>query len=105
VLPEQYEAAGSGYQGSSFNIYDRGAGEWHQSWVDNQGLLLHLRGGLEEGRMVLSGERLSPDGSPVTDQISRTPHEDGTVQQTWRVSSDGGETWQTVFDGVYTRKE
>ena len=47
VLLEQYEAAGSGYQGSSFNIYDRGAGEWHQSWVDNQGLLLQLRGGLE----------------------------------------------------------
>ena len=29
---------------------------------------------------------------------------DGTVRQVWDVSKDGGESWKTVFDGLYTRK-
>jgi hypothetical protein len=103
VLLEEYTATNGGYEGKSFNIYDSTAGEWHQSWVDNRGLLLQLRGGLEDGRMVLSGERIGQEGKPVIDRITWTPNEDGTVQQTWQVSGDDGETWSTAFDGTYVR--
>jgi hypothetical protein len=103
ALLEEYTATSGGYEGKSFNIYDRTAGEWHQSWVDNQGLLLQLRGGLEDGRMVLSGERKGQDGQPVIDRITWSPSGDRTVQQTWEVSRDGGETWNAVFDGTYAR--
>lgn len=105
VLLEQYKAAGGAYEGSSFNIYDQGVGEWHQTWVDNQGLVLQLRGGVEDGQMVLSGERQGQDGTRITDRIAWTPRPDGTVRQLWQVSEDGGETWRTVFDGTYTREE
>lgn len=103
ALLEEYTATTGGYEGKSFNIYDSTAREWHQSWVDNQGLLLQLRGGLEDGSMVLSGERTDREGKPVIDRIRWTPNGDGTVQQTWEVSPDGGETWNTVFDGTYAR--
>lgn len=105
VLLEEYTGTNGGYEGKSFNTYDPNAGEWHQSWVDNQGLLLQLRGGLEDGRMVLSGKRIGPEGTPVIDRITWTPTEDGTVQQTWQVSGDDGETWNTAFDGTYSRSE
>lgn len=105
ALFEEYTATGGQYAGKSLNIYDSTAGAWHQSWVDNQGLLLQLRGGLEDGRMVLSGERTDRDGNPVADRITWSPNGDGTVQQTWEVSQDGGETWNTVFDGTYARAD
>ena len=39
----------TGYTGESFNIYDSARRVWHQSWVDNAGLLLQLDGGLVAG--------------------------------------------------------
>lgn len=100
VLLEEYETP-SGYAGKSLNIYDQTTGRWHQTWVDNGGLLLQLDGGMEAGRMVLEGERLTRAGARVSDRIAWTPNDDGTVRQHWQVSSDGGETWSTVFDGTY----
>ncbi len=93
-----------GSVGSSYNIYDAVSGRWHQTWVDNSGNLLLLDGGLEEGKMVLRGERPSPDGGKVLHIVSFEPREDGTVRQVWRTSSDDGRTWRTVFDGTYVKK-
>ncbi len=103
VLLEEYTATNGGCEGKSFNIYDRSTRQWHQSWVDNGGLLLQLRGGLEDGRMVLSGERTGQEGKPVIDRITWRPNDDGTVQQTWQISEDHGKTWNIVFDGTYAR--
>ena len=63
--------------------------------MDNGGTRLHLTGGLEESRMVMTGERIAR-GKPVTDRISWTPNPDGTVRQLWELSADGGETWQVA---------
>jgi hypothetical protein len=53
--------------------------------------------------MVLAGERQTPNGK-VTDRIVWTPLEDGRVRQVWDMSSDGGRSWQLLFDGLYTRR-
>jgi len=103
VLLEEYETA-SGYVGKSFNAYDRSAARWHQTWVDNQGQVLKLDGGITDGRMVLSGSGKDAQGNDVLDRITWTPHEDGSVQQTWDRSSDGGRTWTNVFDGIYRKR-
>jgi len=100
VLLEEYETP-SGYVGKSFNAYDRVTGQWHQSWVDNQGQVLKLDGGIEDGKMVLSGVGKDRQGNEIVNRITWTPHEDGSVQQTWDVSRDGGSTWSNVFDGLY----
>lgn len=103
VLHENYTTKGA-FAGHSYNSYNAPAGRWEQFWVDNSGTVLHITGGLnEDGEMVLSGERVSPQGQAVTDRITWTPNEDGTVRQHWEVSSDGGDTWQTVFDGTYRK--
>jgi hypothetical protein len=39
------------------------------------------------------------------ERITCTPQKDGTVQQKWDQSTDGGATWATQFLGIYTRKK
>jgi hypothetical protein len=103
VLREEWEAVGGG-TGESLNVYDAARDSWHQTWVDDQGRLLLLEGGLDaRGRMVLRGERPGPDGSLVVDEISWEPRDDGTVLQVWSVSSDAGATWRELFRGIYER--
>lgn len=104
ALQESYQSAG-GYRGQSFNIYDATRQLWHQTWVDNTGLLLTIEGGLRDGSMVMTGTRArqTPQGE-VLDRISWTPNEDGTVRQVWEVSADEGGSWRVIFDGTYRRK-
>lgn len=104
VLHESYATPG-GYAGESFSLYDASRGVWHQSWVDNGGLLLDLEGGLRDGRMVLEGVTVGPDGGESTNRItwSRLDDTGDRVRQLWEVSRDGGATWTVAFDGEYRR--
>ncbi|XOV79780.1 MAG: hypothetical protein ACFHVJ_02200 [Aestuariibacter sp.] len=108
ALHEHYTTP-TGYEGTSFNIYDKITRRWHQTWVDNTGLLLQLNGGLEtleDGRqaMVMWGEGMNPQGATVTHRITWTANEDGTVRQHWQMTEDQGLTWNSVFDGLYSKK-
>ncbi len=103
ALLEEWTAAGSAYEGKSFNIWDRSRERWHQTWVDVGGTLLELDGGLRDGAMILEGETLDRDGRTIRNRITWTPSDDGTVRQHWETSKDGGATWETAFDGTYAR--
>jgi len=104
TILEDYRADAGGYEGKSFNWWDPVASRWHQVWVDNGGTRLQLTGGLQDDSMVLTGDRMRR-GKLVSDRITWTPNLDGTVRQHWQVSEDGGLTWGTLFDGLYTRVE
>lgn len=100
-LREHWRAAG-GSEGMSLNAWQPALQRWTQFWV-GAGAVLHLTGNLDRsGRMVLAGERRTPDG-PLLDRITWTPLRSGSVRQQWEVSRNGGETWTRVFDGRYTR--
>lgn len=103
VVFEQYQ--NQGFTGMSINFYDQVTGKWHQTWMSNAGGAVYLEGGLDaSGAMVMTDAELPV--SEVTGTINRvtwTPNEDSSVRQHWESSSDGGETWTTVFDGTYTR--
>ncbi len=100
ALKESYHTE-SGYKGHSFNIFDKNSGQWHQTWVDNTGLLLQLDGSLINNSMVMSGPGKNPKGETVTHRISFSPLDNGVVRQHWEVSKDDGKTWTTLFDGQY----
>ncbi len=101
ALEESWQGAG-GSIGKSFNMYFARDGQWHPSWVDGSGGRLDLVGGLDaRGRMVLSGQMPGPQGGEVMHEISWEKQPDGSVKQHWRVSRDGGETWQDAFVGIY----
>ncbi|MCF6436915.1 hypothetical protein [Pseudoalteromonas sp. MMG022] len=100
VVKEVYSTK-SGFSGESLNIYDINTNTWHQTWVDNSGLLLRLDGGLNDGRMILSGARSADSQKQVIERITWTPNEDGTVRQLWERKEVTATQWQTVFDGLY----
>lgn len=100
VLHERYSTP-RGYEGESFNIFDASRGVWHQTWVDNGGLLLSLEGGFANGAMVMQGVTATPDGD-VLQRITWSRIDGGpNVRQHWETSADDGATWSTAFDGTY----
>ncbi len=101
VVHETWEGT-KGSRGESFNIHS--GGRWHQTWVDNQGSLLLLDGGMLQGRMILEGDAPGATGGTIRNRISWQPLGDGRVRQHWEMSADDGETWNDVFMGYYVRK-
>jgi hypothetical protein len=104
VLIERWQGGG-GLTGTSLNSWDARARVWRQHWVDNQGGLLQLAGGMDGARMVLASEGPHPRKPGVTlrQRIAWTPLADGAVRQLWEQSEDGGATWSTAFDGRYLK--
>jgi hypothetical protein len=100
ALHENWDGAGGG-RGFSYSIDDRRTDSWHQTWVDDQGRLLQLDGRLEDGKMVLKGENLGPNGGVIFHQVTWEKIDDGRVRQVGSISRDEGDSWNTVFDGIY----
>ncbi len=101
VLHERYSTP-KGYSGESLNTYDVTRKLWHQTWVDNSGLLLLLEGHFSDGRMVLEGAGQAPNGAAIRHRITWTPNVDGTVRQLWETTGASG-AWTVAFDGKYRR--
>jgi hypothetical protein len=102
VLHERWTGA-SGSVGESFNVYRRDTRQWHQTWVDNSGLLQMLDGEFSNGSMTLSGTTTNRDGEVVLNRITWTPFTTDSVRQLWETSRDSGATWTVSFDGRYVR--
>src|SRR5918995_5108174 len=62
ALRESWTGAKGG-SGNSYNAYDRQTRRWHQTWVDNGGLVLRLDGVFADGKMILSGESRDSSGA------------------------------------------
>ena len=103
VLQETWSGA-QGSAGSSFNFYNPTTGQWHQFWVWRTGSTLDLAGEYRDSKMILAGDGKDRTGKKVTNRITWHDNADGTVRQHWERSADGGKTWQTVFDGLYSKK-
>jgi hypothetical protein len=101
---QEHWSGRAGSVGHSLNMFDRSTGRWHQTWTDNSGLLLQLDGERRGDSMTLAGERVDRTGARVRHQIGWQVRLDGSVRQHWQSSTDGGQTWTTVFDGLYIRK-
>jgi hypothetical protein len=102
ALAETWEGA-SGSRGRSLNAYDPGDNKWHQTWIDSDGTVLMLAGGIINGEMVMEGERRLPDGTHTLERITWTPNKDGSLRQRWQSSRDRGMRWTTVLDVLYRK--
>lgn len=103
VLVERWRSVNGG-TGQSYNYYDPAARKWKQLWV-GLGILLHMEGGLSEGRMRLEGplQYLGQDRVTIL-RGTWTPLPGGRLRQHFEESEDNGTTWTTWFDGYYTRR-
>ena len=102
VLHERYQTE-RGYSGESLNAYDPGRKVWHQTWVDNGGLLLLLEGGKRGSSMIMEGQTVAIDGIVTKHRITWSPNADGSVRQFWESTDQAGQ-WTVAFDGRYVRR-
>jgi hypothetical protein len=106
VIEERWSGVG-GLEGVSLSSYFALDGLWHQTWVDSSGDRLELAGLLRHGAMVLEGVHPGrQSGVMVLNRISWSlvQNDSDCVRQFWQRSCDGGQTWETVFDGLYVQK-
>lgn len=92
----------SGRRGVSLNTYTPGDGSWHQTYVDNGGTVLHLKGGTVNDGMVLYDRSGLGDGR--VDRFQWQPRPDGTIYQSWH-RSIAELSWQPVFEAIWSRAE
>jgi hypothetical protein len=104
VLVEHWTSA-RGSRGMSLNYYDRDTKAWYQTWIDDGGQPLRLKGGLVDGRMRMESEP-APDGAggSAIQRITWSLEPDRSVRQLWQSSRDGGATWTIAFDGRYVKR-
>lgn len=105
VVLETYTTPGP-YSGRSFNVYDRERRHWRQVYVDTQGRMTDYVGVLRDGNLYFTAEGVVVPGSPGLAKVKMTFFDEGPnrVRQLVEQSVDEGAHWQTVFDGIYTRK-
>ena len=105
VLIENWTSA-SGGTGMSMNYVDKESGEWVQVWHAEGGSQIHIRGGLTDEGMRLTGRiHYVANGTTAPFRGLWTLLDDGRVRQFFEQSADGGETWAPWFEGFYTRQE
>ncbi len=106
VIHEHWRGA-NGSAGESFNLYDASRDLWSQTWVDNSGGLHQYEGRLDgEGNMVFHAELAPPPGetSRIPTRLTFFRLGPDLVRQFCEQSTDGGKTWATAYDLVYTRR-
>lgn len=104
-LIHEHWVGAKGGSGQSLNFYNREDGGWHQVWVSNSGGVLNLTGGYADGTLTFRGESKQADGTRLLHRLSFHANSDRSVRQFWEVSSDGGATWTSSFDGLYRKRK
>lgn len=110
ALSENWQSVTGGH-GHSYNSFDRLTGHWNQFWVDDKGSVLRLVGdpealGPHKKGMSLMG--LLPSATKAkqmtTHRIRWSVEDHEQVRQLWESSTDGGDNWTVLFDGLYVPK-
>jgi hypothetical protein len=103
VIQEHWKGAG-GMSGTSFNTYSKEDKKWHQIWVNDREGFFQTAGGLEDGKMVLTGD-IVRNGQTRLQRWTWIKLSDDKVLQRAEVSADQGKTWKTGFEATYLRKK
>lgn len=106
VISEHFVQADTGYVGGSYSMYDGQAGQWRQTWVDNQGAVFVLTGGPVTGQPY-AFEMKTVDVRGPTKVFKRMIWQDIKPDSfTWRWQSlepDG--SWKDTWVLKYQRRQ
>jgi hypothetical protein len=105
VIQENWSSAVQ--TGTSYNFYNRAVGTWNQTYVDNTGTVLVLKGGFQNNQMILESEKIksAKENSQYFNRITWAKDSVGNVSQKWDIVDDKGTILQVAFDGIYKRKK
>ncbi len=104
VVQENWTGA-TGFKGKSLNTFSPIDTTWNQIWVDVSGATYHFKGEWESGAMKMKGQTIGGNGQTILFEMSYTPDkETSNIRQLWKQSTDSGENWIVIFDGIYKKK-
>jgi hypothetical protein len=95
----------NGYEGKSFNLFDRSTGTWAQTWVDNVGQITRFDGEARDGNLYYRTEVKDGEGRPALRRMTFFPQGPDRVRQLGERSLDGGSTWSVDYDLIYKRRK
>jgi len=105
ILHENWKG-GKGTIGQSLNYYNPKDSTWNQLWLDNQGSILNLKGGIKDGDMVMRSENtIGKKGIEYYNEIVWSEQNENTVSQTWSIYRADGSLIQELFKGIYKRRK
>jgi len=103
-LLERWEspgAAGSTFRGVGHHAYDPSLGAWRQLWTDTSGRTVDMQGEVKDD--IVTYRWKIPGNTPALGRYTVSEQAGGTIRQHGERSIDGGRSWSTTFDYVYTR--
>ena len=105
VIEEHFAAnKEKGLLGHSVSTYDSQEKVWKQTWVDNQGQYIDLKGEFKGGEMTLISHGTGPDGKPQMGRMIFRNIKPDSFDWRWEASKDGGATWDLQWPIHYQRK-
>ena len=105
VILENYSTP-TGYEGKSFNFFDKEKNKWVEFWVDKNAQSILFEGNYDErskGNCLLSYDKNTGD-KPYIRKLRFFDIDSNTVRQFSERTYDDGKTWHTEYDILYKRK-
>jgi hypothetical protein len=105
-LHEHWKAHNGQEIGESFSGYSPFDRKWHQMYVGSGGYIFVMSGAFDGEKLVMFTAPRPSMRDPKIEVVERwswTPIDATHVRQRSEVSSDGGTTWKTQFNGLYER--
>jgi hypothetical protein len=103
-LLEEWESPGPNgttFRGVGHHAYDPALSAWRQLWTDTSGRTVDMHGEARGATVIYRWT--IPGNMPALGRYTVSQLPAGKVRQHGERSTDGGQTWSTTFDYVYTR--
>jgi len=104
VVWENWTSAGSPYFGKSYNTWNPNLKRWEQYWVDTSAGVMFFHGELKNNVMDYWTDNVpQTGGGTLLRHLQFFNLSPDKVRQFSQGSTDGGKTWHTEYDFIYTR--
>lgn len=96
---------GMPFSGMALTSYDRATQKWQSTWVDSMAARITMyTGDLKDGKLVMTGEDLGPDGTAYSARLTTYNMTDEGYDWTYEMSLDGGATFVEGAKATYRRQ-
>ncbi|HVT99769.1 MAG TPA: tetratricopeptide repeat protein [Acidobacteriaceae bacterium] len=104
VVWENWTSAGNPYFGKSYNTWNPNLNRWEQYWVDTAAGVMFFHGALKDNVMDYWTDDIpQTTGGTLQRHLQFFNLGPDKVRQFSQGSTDGGKTWHTEYDFIYTR--
>ncbi len=104
VIEEDFSTEDGSFTGRSFSVYNPTKGYWEQTWVDNSGGYMNFTGGMDGDKMILSRSITDKSGKVIIQRMVFYNISEKQFTWDWENSTDGGSTWNLLWQLNYMRE-